>query len=86
MADPVAAVEDSATDAEGSTTPDSTDSVAKDVAAPDTTRGAEGTCSAESTDWGADDDVLKNALGRAERTFAVQAMWKKDWMRHGRTH
>ena len=73
MADPVAAVEDSATDAEGSTTPDSTDSVAKDVAAPDTTRGPEGTCSPESIDWGADDEVLeewrlKNALGHAERT------------------
>ena len=41
----IAAVEYSATDAEGSTTPDSTDSMAKDVATPDTTRGAEGTCS-----------------------------------------
>ena len=71
MADPVAAVEDSATDAEGSTTPDSTDSVAKNVAAPDTTRGAEGTCSPESNDWGADDEMLeewrlKNALGSAQ--------------------
>ena len=77
MAGPVAAVEDSATDAEGSTTPDSTDSVAKDVAAPDTTKGPEGTCSPESTDWGADDEVLeewrlKNTLGRAERTHKSQ--------------
>ena len=73
---PVAAVEDSATDVEGSTTPDSTDSMAKDVAAPDTTRGPEGTCSPESTDWGADDEVLegglKNALGHAERTHKSQ--------------
>ena len=77
VADPVAAVEDSATDAEGSTTPDSTASVAKDVAAPDTTRGVEGTCSPESTDWGADDQVLeerwlKNALGHAQRTHKSQ--------------
>ena len=55
----------------------STDSVAKDVAAPDTTRGPEGTCSPESTDWGADDEVLeewrlKNTLGRAERTHKSQ--------------
>ena len=74
---PLAAVEDSATDAESSTTPDSTDSVAKDVAAPDTTRGAKGTCSPESNDWGADDEVLegrrlKKALGRAERTHKLQ--------------
>ena len=54
----MAAVEYSATDAEGSTTPDSTDSAAKDVATPDTTRGAEGTCSPESIHWGADDEVL----------------------------
>ena len=78
MAGPMAAVEDSATDAEGSTTPDSTDSVAKDVAAPDTTRGPEGTCSPESTDWRSDDEVLeewqlKNTLGRAERTHNTQA-------------
>ena len=52
MADPVAAVQDSATDAEGSTTPDSTDSVAKDMAVPHTPRGAKGTCSPESTDFG----------------------------------
>ena len=72
----MAAVEYSATEAEGSTTPDSTDSVAKDVATPDT-RGAEGTCSAESIDSGADDEVLeewrlKYALGRAERTHKLQ--------------
>jgi len=48
--DPVAAVDDSAPDAAGSTTPGSTDSVAKGVAAPDTTRGAEGSCSPESND------------------------------------
>ena len=78
VADPVAAVEDSATDAEGSTTPDSTDSVAKEVAAPDTTRGAESTWCPKSNDWGgADDEVLeeqrlKNALGRAERTHKLQ--------------
>ena len=65
-------------DAEGSTTPDSTDSVAKDVAALDTTTtGAEGTCGPESTDWGADDEELeerqlKNALRRAERTHKLQ--------------
>jgi len=69
--DPVAAVDDSAPDAAGSTTPGSTDSVAKGVAAPDTTRGAEGTCSPECTDSGADDAVLeelrlKNALGRGQ--------------------
>ena len=61
----------SAADAEGSTTPNSTDAVAKDVAAPDTNRGAEGTCSPECTDSGADDAVLeelrlKNALGRGQ--------------------
>ena len=55
----------------------STDSVAKDVAAPDTTRGPESTCSPESTDWGAGDEVLeewrlKNTLGRAERTHKSQ--------------
>ena len=77
MAGPVAAVENAATDAEGSKTPDSTDSVAKDVHAPDTTRGPEGTCSPESTDWGADDEVLeewrlKNTLGHAERTHKSQ--------------
>ena len=59
-------------DAESSTTADSIDSVAKDVAAPDTTTGAEGTCSPESTDWGADDEVLEeqqqNALRCAQRT------------------
>ena len=76
MADPVTAVEDSATDAEGST-PDSTDSVAKDVAAPDTTRGAEGSCSPKSTDLGTDDEVLeerrlKNALGGAEQRHKSQ--------------
>ena len=54
------AVEDSATDAEGSTTPDSTDSVAKDPAAPDTTRGAEGTYSPEPTDSGWMMRCLKN--------------------------
>ena len=64
-------------DAEGFTNPDSTDSVAKDVATPDTTRGAEGTCSPESTDWGADDEVLeewqlKNALQHTERTHESQ--------------
>ena len=63
--------------AEGSTTPGSTDSVAKGVAAPDTTRGAEGSCSPESSDWGADDEVLrerrpKYELGRAERTHKSQ--------------
>ena len=73
----MAAVEDSATDTEGSTTPDSTDSVAKDLATPDTTRGAGGTCSPESMDWGADDQVLEEwrhwgALGRAERTHKMQ--------------
>ena len=61
----------------GSTTPNSTDSVAKDMAAPDTIRGPAGTCSAESTDWGVDDEVLeewrlKNELGRAERTHKSQ--------------
>ena len=70
-------LEDSAPDAEGSTTPGSTDSVAKGVAAPDTTRGAEGSCSPESSDWGADDEVLrerrpKNELGRAERIHKSQ--------------
>ena len=54
-------------------TPDSTDCVAKNVAAPDTTRGAEGTCSPDSSDWGADNKApeerqLKNELGRAKRT------------------
>ena len=73
----VAAVEYSATDTESSTTPDSADSVAKDVATPDTTRGAKGTCSPESIDWGADDEVLeewrlKNALWRAEQTHKSQ--------------
>ena len=73
----MASVEYSATNAEGSTTPDSIDSMAKDVATPDTTRGAEGTCSPESIDWGADDEVLeewrlKNALGRAKRTHKLQ--------------
>ena len=71
LADPVAAVEDSATDSEGSTSPDSTDSVAKDMAAQDTTGGPKGTCSPEYTDLGADNEVLeegrlKNALGHAE--------------------
>ena len=79
MAGLVAAVEDSARDAENSTTPDSTDFVAKDMAAPDTTRGPEGTCSPESTDWGADDEVpeewrLKNTPGRAERTHKSQKL------------
>ena len=73
----MAAVEHSATDTEGSTTPDSTDSVTKDVATPDTTQGAEGTCSPKSIDWRADDEVLeewrlKNTLGRAERTHKLQ--------------
>jgi hypothetical protein len=69
--DPVAAVDDSAPDAAGSTTPGSTDSVAKGVAAPDTTRGAEGSCSPESSDWGADDEVLEN--GGRRTNWGVQS-------------
>ena len=77
MANPVVAVEDSATDAQGSTTPDSTDFGAKDMGATDTATGPEGTCSPESTDWGADNEVLEewllqNTVGHAERQHKSQ--------------
>ena len=70
VADLVAAVEDLAIIAKGSTTPDSTHSVAKDVSTPEPAQGANGTCSAKSNDWGAHDEVVeeqqpKNTIGCA---------------------